>query len=244
MASTVRLPRRVLGPVVAVLVAALALSGCAAGQVSQTAMEVAAVDGASGTIGQLGILNALLATPTGAAYAKGANAPLQLWVSNASVSSATLTSVSTPAASSVQIIGSADLPANSLVDFTGTGTKLTLEGLTSAVNYGQSIPITFAFSGGRSVTINVPVAIPPERTPGRPNIEIEPTDVSSLWQAGAGTAGAASSKAGQAGSMSGAMSSGAVTSGSMTPGAPSSGAMTSAAEAVPLSAPSTAVTGG
>ena len=41
------------------------LSGCAAGQISQTADQVAAIDGANATVGDIGVRNALLQTPDG-----------------------------------------------------------------------------------------------------------------------------------------------------------------------------------
>ena len=185
MSRTVRLPHRVLVPVVAALAAVVLVSGCAAGQISQTANQVAAIDGGNGTIGQIGVRNALLATPTGADYAKGADAPLLMWVSTAGLNSDTLTAVSTPAAASVQINGTATVPGQSLADFTGSKVTFTLKDLTSTISYGESIPVTFAFASAGSLTVNVPVAIPAERTTGRPQIDIEPTEGASLWESSA-----------------------------------------------------------
>ena len=70
MSRTARLPRRVLVPTALSLLAAasLVLSGCAAGQYSQTADQVAAIDGANGTVGDIAVLNARLA-PTDAGEA-------------------------------------------------------------------------------------------------------------------------------------------------------------------------------
>ncbi len=185
MFSTARSPRRVLVPVVAVLAAALTLSGCAAGQISQTANQVAAIDGANGTVGRISVLNALLATPSGSDYAKGADVPLQVWVSNAGVGTDTLTTITTPAASSVQISGTATIPGQSLADFSGTKVKLTLKTLTANLTYGKSVPVTFAFTSAGTVTINVPVEIPPERTSGRPGVDIQPSKEGSLWESAA-----------------------------------------------------------
>ena len=195
MSRTARLPRRVLVPVIAVLAAAITLSGCAAGQISQTADQVAAIDGANGTSGNIGVRNALVATPTGATadtgYAKGTDAPLELWVSNAGIDAYTLSGVTSSAASSVQISGTAAVPGQSLSDFTGTSVKLTMKSLTNAVSYGQSVPVTFNFTPGAAnttgaapvaVTVNVPVAIPAERTGGRPTIVIQPTEGGNVWE--------------------------------------------------------------
>jgi FtsP/CotA-like multicopper oxidase with cupredoxin domain len=164
---------------------ALALTGCAAGQISQTADQVSGIDGGNGRVGHIGVLNALLATPQGSEYPKGSSAPLQLWVSNDGLTNATLTKITTPAASSVSITGSATVPGQSLRKFTGDPVKITLTGLTRSITYGQSIPLTFQFDSG-SVTINVPVDTPDERTTGRPEINIQPSEGASLWESGSG----------------------------------------------------------
>ena len=67
MSRTARRPRRALVPTTMALLAAVTLtvSGCAAGQYSQTADQVAAIDGANGTIGDLTVLNARLAPTDG-----------------------------------------------------------------------------------------------------------------------------------------------------------------------------------
>lgn len=173
MSRTVRLPRRVFVSVAVVIAAALTLSGCAAGQVAQTANEVAAIDGANGTIGNIGVRNALLASPNGSDYAKGANVSLQLYVSNSGITTDKLTGITTPAASSVKIVGTGTLPAQTLADFTGDTEKIMLVGLTAAVNYGQSVPVTFNFTAS-SLTINVPLEIPKDQTSGRPTINLQP----------------------------------------------------------------------
>jgi hypothetical protein len=57
--------RRPLAGIAAIgLAATLLVSGCSAGQITQTADQVAAIDGADVTIGNIGVRNALLATPT------------------------------------------------------------------------------------------------------------------------------------------------------------------------------------
>ncbi len=193
MSRFVRSPRRGLRPVVAVLVAALALSGCAAGQISQTADQVAAIDGANGTVGYMGVRNVLLATTTGADYAKGANAPLELWVSNTGIQADTLTGITTPAATSVVINGVARIPGQTLKDFTGDTNTITLRGLTSTITYGQSVPVTFSFASAGTLTVNVPIAIPPVRTTGREEVNIEEPDQTSLWQPGEADGSAAPS---------------------------------------------------
>jgi hypothetical protein len=185
VSRTARSARRLLSPLLVVVAATLALAGCAAGQISQTADQVSAIDGGNGRVGQIGVLNALLATPQGAGYAKGSSAPLQLWVANDGLTDATLTKITTPAASSVSIAGSAKVPGQSLRKFTGDQVKITLTGLTKAITYGQSIPLTFQFDRG-TLTINVPIQTPNARTTGRPEINIQPSEGASVWESGHG----------------------------------------------------------
>ncbi len=158
MSRTVRSPRRVLVPVV--MAAVLALSGCAAGQISQTADQVAAIDGANGTIGYMSVLNVVLAPTSNAAYPKGADAPLQLWLSNTGIQPDQLSGISTTAAASVQINGIKAIPGQTLKDLTGPKGAITLKGLTQTIPYGHSIPVTFTFATAGSLTVNVPIAIP------------------------------------------------------------------------------------
>ncbi len=168
--------------------AVLLLGGCAAGQISQTADQVAAIDGANVTIGDLVVLNAALSQTGSGGYAVGATAPLQFTVTNQGHSADTLTSISTPVAGSVAISGTAVLPAQSLVKFSSDGgaVSATLTGLTKAVPYGSSIPITFTFQQAGSATVNVPIEISPERTDGsRPTVNIQPAEPTPLWESGA-----------------------------------------------------------
>jgi copper(I)-binding protein len=91
----------------------LALAGCGAGQITQTDTQIAAVNGASGQAGPVGVRNAQLAFPANAAryYPKGSDAPLVAYVVNDGSSADRLVSVSSPAAASVNVQGSAALPA-------------------------------------------------------------------------------------------------------------------------------------
>lgn len=166
--------------------AAVTITGCAAGQVSQTADQVSSVDGGVGNVGQIGIRNALLATPANGSYAKGADVPVLLWLTNTGLSSDTLSSVSTSAASSVAIGGTATLQPQSRMEVgTSTPVTLTVKGLTDGLSFGTSIPLTFSFATAGNVTVNVPIEIPAERTnTDRPTVDIHPQEVPNLWQSG------------------------------------------------------------
>lgn len=106
-----------VAPVVAGLGLALLLSGCGAGQITQTDTQVAAVNGASGNAGPIAVRGAELAYPAGSAqgvFQPGSNAELIVTIVNTGVTDDTLTGVSTPAALGVTIDGSTtgtkDLP--------------------------------------------------------------------------------------------------------------------------------------
>lgn len=177
------------GAVAAVMLGAAALTGCAAGQISQTADQIANVDGAQGTVGEIGVRQALLATPDGASYPKGSQAPLTLWISNDSEEPDTLTGISTDAGT-VAINGTATVAPGSLLQIGGDGAKVTamVTGLSRDLNYGISVPMTFSFAKAGQLSLNVPIEIPAQRddTP-RPTINIYPEEPPDLWQTGEST---------------------------------------------------------
>jgi copper(I)-binding protein len=182
--------RAVSGALAGLLVAAaVTLTGCAAGQVSQTANQVSGVDGGSGNAGAIGIRNALFATPSQGLYPKGSDAPVLLWLTNSGTTSDTLASVSSTAASSVTIGGKAMiLPQSRMEISASTPVTLTVKGLTNDLRFGTSIPLTFSFATAGTVTINVPIEIPPERTDiNRNTVDIHPQEVPNLWQSGTET---------------------------------------------------------
>ncbi len=190
MARTARLANIRLIPAVAAVIA-LALSGCAAGQVAQTAMEVAAVDGGNATVGHLGVRNVRFAATDAGTYPAGADLPIKLWVSNASTASDSLTAVSTPAAATVEISGSADFAPQTLIEVTdSTPLKITVSGLTAPLPYGHSIPVTFTFQQAGVVTLNVPIEIPAARgTETRDTVNVLPGEPGNIWFGGGGESG-------------------------------------------------------
>lgn len=187
MSRTVRLPRRVLVPTTTAILAAvtLALSGCAAGQVSQTADQVAAIDGANGTVGDVAVLNARLAPTAREDYPAGSDARLLLWISNDSLNPDTLTGVSTSSAQSVDIVGDPVVPGQSLADFaTEEGTEVVVTGFLQDQYYGQSIPMTFSFANAGSLTLNIPIEVPAERSTDRETVNILPPHPVPIWEEG------------------------------------------------------------
>jgi copper(I)-binding protein len=184
VSRTARLPRRVLFPAALVFAAAcLTLSGCAAGQISQTADQVAAIDGANGSVGDITVLNARLAPVEGEGYAQGANGRLLLWISNGGLSADTLSQVDTPAADSVRIVGDASIPGQYLADLSSlTGTRVVVTNFTQDVPHGQSIPMTFSFENAGTLNLDIPIEIPSDRSGDRPTVDIQPPHPTPLWE--------------------------------------------------------------
>jgi copper(I)-binding protein len=188
VSRTARRPRRALVPTTLALVAAasLALSGCAAGQYSQTAQQVASIDGANGTVGDITVLNARLAPTEREKYPAGSNARVLLWISNDSLTPDTLSAVSTSAAKSVRITGDATVPGQTLADFaTDRGTTVTVTGFLQDQYYGVSIPMTFSFANAGTLSLNIPIQLPPERSNNRETVDILPPHPTPIWEEGA-----------------------------------------------------------
>ncbi|GAA1619864.1 hypothetical protein ACFQY4_01620 [Catellatospora bangladeshensis] len=97
--------------------AVLALSGCGAGMISQTADQVAAVPGFSATVpvpdgGNIALRDAMVGYPGIKGYPAGADAPLQLRIFNDTDEPVTLESISSNDAASVKLGTVADLKAS------------------------------------------------------------------------------------------------------------------------------------
>ena len=108
---------------VAVAVAStVALAGCAAGQVAQTACQANSSTGATVTVNGIAIRDAQIAFPettegseTAALYRTGGSAPVEMYVINQSTQSDRLVSASSPIAGSVTVGGETDLPAGTMM---------------------------------------------------------------------------------------------------------------------------------
>ncbi|MFC0430154.1 hypothetical protein [Kutzneria buriramensis] len=119
-------------PAVLGIGAALVVSGCSAGQVTQTDTQVPAINGASGTVGQIAVRNVQLAFPAGKQYySRGDSAPLVVTIVNTGSKSDRLAGVTSPQfGSGAQIVGDATIPsqhaiaasANKLIPLTTTAT--------------------------------------------------------------------------------------------------------------------------
>lgn len=114
LAAAVRRPRAML--LIGAVAGSVALAGCAAGQVAQTAYQANNGGGADVTA-QNGIIIraaqiAFDKPPQGAAvYKAGSDAPVEMYVINQGGQDDRLVSASSPVATSVRISGATDLPA-------------------------------------------------------------------------------------------------------------------------------------
>lgn len=173
---------RTVGVVAALALGATVLTGCAAGRIAQTADQIASLDGAQGTVGQIGVIDALLATPDGDNYPKGSQAPLKLWISNDATTEDTLTAITTDVGT-VTIDGTATVPPESLLEVGGPDATITatVTGLTRDLNYGISVPMTFSFAHAGDLSLRVPIENPQERV-SRPTTNIYPEESPNLWE--------------------------------------------------------------
>lgn len=158
-------------PVAVGLGMALAVTGCGASQFSQTASQVAAVNGAEGNAGQMLIRNAELRFPTsGQKYAAGSDATLELTIVNGGDKADQLLKVSSPNAGGANVSGQSTIPARFAVSSDQTGgaasgsqagkIRIALTGLTQDVTPGQKIAVTFLFRDAGPVTMQLPIGAP------------------------------------------------------------------------------------
>ncbi len=102
-----------LAPVVLGCAAALVLSGCATGRITERSEHPAAIDGSSGGVGPMLVRDVVLAYPENETnlYPAGADGPMELVIVNEGDRPDTLVSVTTPAAREVIIQGNTEIPS-------------------------------------------------------------------------------------------------------------------------------------
>lgn len=154
--------------------AALALVGCGAGQITQTDRQVAAVDGTSGNVGNtIALRNVLIPYPQDhrGTYPAGSAVPMLLTIINQGDSSDELLTVTSPAASQVQVLGTTQIPGGATVTSTagsaGPTSPLVVGELrvvlttNQLLHAGLNTPVTFRFRNAGKVTLPVPMAATP-----------------------------------------------------------------------------------
>jgi copper(I)-binding protein len=116
------------GPVRVIVIGAvvgMALAGCGAGQIAQTAYQANASGGATVTLNGIAVRDAQIAYdgPVEAenVYSVGESAPVDMHIINESSSNDRLISATSPVATSVQVSGQTDLPAGLVMVVGGSG---------------------------------------------------------------------------------------------------------------------------
>lgn len=150
-----RTRRHRLIPVAVGLGVILAVAGCGASQTSQTATQVAAVNGAAGSAQQMLVRDAQLQFPkSGDKYSAGSDAQLILTIVNGGDRPDQLVKVSSPNAASAEISGQSDIPGRFAVragDDTDDQTGSSQPGAgqsSSAQPSGSTSPSASAAPGG------------------------------------------------------------------------------------------------
>ena len=158
------------------------LTSCAAGQQAQTTKVYSSIDGINANIGAMALRDVgISAPPSLSGYAAKGTAALTMAIANQGPGADQLTSVSSPAATSVKITPPAGgaaiaVPPQGLVQVgSGQGSaRIALSGLTAPLISGQVIAVTFTFRNAGTKTIQLPVRLPADYTGGE-TISVSPS---------------------------------------------------------------------
>jgi periplasmic copper chaperone A len=153
---------------------ALTLMGCAAGQITQTDRQIAAVDGSYGNVGNaIALRNVFIPYPPtqDGTYPPGATVPVVLTIINQGSSPDELVGVTSPAAGQVIVLGSTQIsPGTTVISTTGSagptsplvvGELRVLLTTSKPLHAGLNTPLTFQFRNAGKITLPVPMAPPP-----------------------------------------------------------------------------------
>ncbi|MEU6643221.1 copper chaperone PCu(A)C [Saccharomonospora sp. NPDC046836] len=170
--------RRMLGSAGLGLAVALLITGCGAGQITQTDTQEAAINGASAQAGTIAIRDAELAFPEGIqppAYLQGSNAEVFMSIVNQGGRVDELVSASSDAATNVTIQGERSLPGGASLAISPAAPtagrqlhgEIVIEGLRRELRPGQTIVATLNFRDAGAVEVELPIMSPHEpRTSG------------------------------------------------------------------------------
>ena len=161
-------------------VVALAVVGCA----NQATPDVSAVDGAFGNAGNtIALRDVLIPDPhtPQEAYGAGSTVPVLLAIVNQGNQADELVSVTSPAASQVQMVGTTDIPPGDTV-ISSTASSASTNALPTSpmvvgklrimltlnhvLRAGLGIPLTFTFQDAGTVTLWVPIGARSDVTSG------------------------------------------------------------------------------
>ncbi len=175
-ATATRKTRRLASALALAAGATLALTACGAGQISQTASQVAAVNGNGAEVGDISLRNVHVVYPESEEYAIEPGGTVELGfvaINNSPSTVETLNGISTTAASSVTVdegsggteiepltgLG-AGAPEDNAIDDPQIPLQfitVELSGIGEDVRPGLTIPVTFSFEEAGDVELLVPV---------------------------------------------------------------------------------------
>lgn len=150
---------------------ALVVTGCGAGQNTQTSSQAGVSEGVNGDVGAIALRNVLMphSPAQKAGYPPGANVPLLATFVNQGTNPDELVAVTSPAAGQVSVSGATRLPPGrnvvSTIDQAAPVSPLVSGYLhivlstTQAVRPGLDTPVTFQFRNAGQVTLPVPTVV-------------------------------------------------------------------------------------
>ncbi|MFP5019440.1 copper chaperone PCu(A)C [Pseudonocardia phyllosphaerae] len=180
MSRNRRRPTRALaGAAGAVALTGLLVSGCGAGQLSQTSLQTAAVNGLNTSAGTVDLRDVQISYPPqpagpDALYKAGGSAPLRANLVNVGDTADKLVRVTSPYASNVTVSGDTRLAKGVALVSAGdtplapTSSKpvqIRLDGLKQPIPAGAQVPMTFVFERAGSVNLVAPTGVPMESHP-------------------------------------------------------------------------------
>ena len=152
--------------------AALVLSGCSAGAVTQTDTTVSSVPGTEGQVGQILLRDITLDPGTAVVVPAGGTITLAGTFVNQGLGDDQLVSVTSPYAGQVRSEGDTTIPGDDATSMVGSapgpvgppsptkpnGTlRVTLTGVAQVLHAGPTYPVTFTFAKAGSITLPVSV---------------------------------------------------------------------------------------
>jgi copper(I)-binding protein len=152
-------PRRSLASAVAaVLVAAPALAGCAAGFDANTGKPYAPTEAANVRVNGIDISQAFILGPDpGGNLPQGGSAPLYLSMVNLNESSDSLAGATAEGAGTVKLDAPVSLPSHERVSTGAPTPKIMIEGLAKPLYGGESVRVNLQFTNAGTVPVSIPV---------------------------------------------------------------------------------------
>jgi copper(I)-binding protein len=151
--------RSVIGRIAGLGLVLVLAAGCAV----QTGEFLKTRDSNYGQVGDLQLLHVHLATPPREGWQPGARVPLHLTVVNRGADRVAVTEVSSPGAGAVALVGADEPialdPGETLSLQEGDAARLEVDGLTSRLTAGTTLPVEFRLDTGEEIVLAVPAQV-------------------------------------------------------------------------------------